>query len=57
MLRGTGCAWLGNCPKACGTRKVRCSIHKGAAYFEGAQEVVGAEMAPWMRGLEEVLTL
>ena len=57
MLRGTGCAWLGNCAKACGTRKVRCSIHKGAAYFEGAQEVVGAEMAPWMRGLEEVLTL
>ncbi|MBN2309881.1 MAG: DsrE family protein [Candidatus Hydrogenedentes bacterium] len=42
--------------KVCGTCKVRCGIHKGEPYFEGAQEATMNELAEWVREADRLLT-
>jgi uncharacterized protein involved in oxidation of intracellular sulfur len=42
--------------KVCGTCKVRCGIHKGKPYFEGAHEAKMAELAEWIKGADKVIT-
>jgi uncharacterized protein involved in oxidation of intracellular sulfur len=42
--------------KVCGTCKVRCGIHKGEPYFEGAQEAKMTELAQWIKVADHVVT-
>jgi len=42
--------------KVCGTCKVRCGIHKGEPYFEGAQEARMAELAQWTKEADKVIS-
>ncbi len=42
--------------KVCGTCKVRCGIHKGQPYFNGAQEAKMTELAEWIEQADTVLT-
>jgi uncharacterized protein involved in oxidation of intracellular sulfur len=42
--------------KVCGTCKVRCGIHKGEPYFEGAQEAKITELAEWVKEADKVIT-
>ena len=42
--------------KVCGTCKVRCGIHKGEPYFEGAQEAKMAELAQWVKEADKVIS-
>lgn len=42
--------------KVCGTCKVRCGLHKGEPYFEGAQEARMTEPAQWIKEADRVVT-
>ncbi len=42
--------------KVCGTCKVRCGIHKGEPYFEGAQEAKMTELAQWVKKADNVIS-
>ena len=42
--------------KVCGTCKVRCGIHKGKPYFEGAQEAKMTELAEWVKEADKIIT-
>ena len=42
--------------KVCGTCKVRCGVHKGEPYFEGAQEAKMTELAEWVKEADKVIT-
>lgn len=42
--------------KVCGTCKVRCGIHKGEPYFEGAREAKMTELAQWIQEADRVVT-
>ena len=42
--------------KVCGTCKVRCGIHKGKPYFEGAQEAKMTELAEWVKETDKIIT-
>jgi len=42
--------------KVCGTCKVRCGIHKGEPYFEGAQEAKMTELAEWVKESNKIIT-
>ena len=42
--------------KVCGTCKVRCGVHKGEPYFEGAQEAKMTELADWVKEADKVIT-
>ncbi|MHC1631172.1 MAG: DsrE/DsrF/TusD sulfur relay family protein [Methanotrichaceae archaeon] len=42
--------------KVCGTCKVRCGIHKGKPYFEGAQEAKMTELAEWVKDADRILS-
>jgi uncharacterized protein involved in oxidation of intracellular sulfur len=43
--------------KVCGTCMVRCGIHKGEPYFEGACEAKMTELAEWVKEADKVITL
>ena len=42
--------------KVCGTCKVRCGIHKGEPYFDGAQEAKISELAEWVKKSDKIIT-
>lgn len=42
--------------KVCGTCKVRCGIHKGEPYFEGAKEAKMTELAQWIVDADKVIS-
>ena len=42
--------------KVCGTCKVRCGIHKGEPYFEGAREAKMQELAEWVQEVDKIIT-
>ena len=42
--------------KVCGTCKVRCGIHKGEPYFDGAQEAKMTELAQWIQEADKVVS-
>jgi len=42
--------------KVCGTCNIRCGIHKGEPYFEGAQEAKMTELAQWVKEADKVIT-
>ena len=42
--------------KVCGTCQVRCGIHKGQPYYEGAQKATMPELSEWVRTSDKVLT-
>jgi uncharacterized protein involved in oxidation of intracellular sulfur len=42
--------------KVCGTCKVRCGIHKGEPYFDGAQEAKMTELAQWIKETDRIVT-
>ena len=42
--------------KVCGTCKVRCGIHKGEAYFDGAQEGKMTKLAQWVKEADKVIS-
>jgi len=42
--------------KVCGTCKVRCGIHKGEPYFDGAQEAKMTELAEWIKEADKIIT-
>ena len=42
--------------KVCGTCKIRCGIHKGEPYFEGAKEAKITELAEWIKEADKVIT-
>jgi len=42
--------------KVCGTCQVRCGIHKGKPYYEGAQKSTIPELSEWVRTSDKVLT-
>ena len=42
--------------KVCGTCKVRCGIHKGKPYFDGAQEAKMPELAEWVKEADKIIT-
>jgi len=42
--------------KVCGTCNVRCGIHKGEPYFEGAQEATMTELAQWVADTDKVIS-
>jgi len=42
--------------KVCGTCKVRCGLHKGEPYFEGAHEAKMTELAQWIQEADRVVT-
>ena len=42
--------------KVCGTCNVRCGIHKGEPYFEGAQEAKMTELAQWIKEADKVIS-
>jgi uncharacterized protein involved in oxidation of intracellular sulfur len=35
---------------------VRCGIHKGEPYFEGAQEAKMTELAQWIKETDRIVT-
>lgn len=43
--------------KVCGTCKVRCGIHTGEAYFDGAQEAKMTELGLWVKESDKVISL
>ena len=42
--------------KVCGTCKVRCGVHKGEPYFEGAREAKMTELAEWIKEADKVVS-
>ena len=42
--------------KVCGTCKVRCRIHKGQPYCDGAQEARMTELAQWVKEADKVIS-
>ena len=42
--------------KVCGTCNVRCGIHKGEPYFEGAHEAKMTELAQWIKEADKVIS-
>ena len=42
--------------KVCGTCKVRCGLHKGEPYFDGAQEAKMTELAQWVKETDKVIS-
>ena len=42
--------------KVCGTCNVRCGIHKGEPYFEGAQKAKMTELAQWVKEADKVIS-
>jgi len=42
--------------KVCGTCNVRCGIHKGVPYFEGARQAKMTDLAQWIKDADKVLT-
>ena len=42
--------------KVCGTCKVRCGIHKGEPYFEGAHEAKMTKLAQWVKEADKVIS-
>jgi len=42
--------------KVCGTCKVRCGVHKGEPYFEGAEEAKMTELAQWVADADKVIS-
>ena len=42
--------------KVCGTCNVRCGIHKGQPYFEGAQKAKMTELAQWIKEADKIIT-
>ncbi len=42
--------------KVCGTCKVRCGMHKGEPYFEGAREAKMPELAEWVKEADKIIT-
>jgi len=42
--------------KVCGTCKVRCGVHKGEPYFEGAGEAKMTELAQWVADADKVIS-
>ena len=42
--------------KVCGTCNVRCGIHRGEPYFEGAQEAKMTELAQWIKEADKVIS-
>lgn len=42
--------------KVCGTCMVRCGIHKGEPYFEGAREAKMPELAEWVKEADKIIT-
>ena len=42
--------------KVCGTCKVRCGVHKGEPYFEGAKEATMNELAEWVAEVDKIIT-
>jgi len=42
--------------KVCGTCNIRCGIHKGEPYFEGAQEAKMTELAQWTKEAYKVIS-
>jgi len=42
--------------KICGTCKIRCGIHKGEPYFDGAQEAKMRELAQWVKKADKVIS-
>ena len=42
--------------QVCGTCNVRCGIHKGLPYFEGAQQAKMTELAQWIKETDKVIT-
>jgi len=42
--------------KVCGTCKVRCGIHKGEPYFDGAREAKMTELAQWIKEADRIVT-
>jgi len=41
--------------KVCGTCNVRCGIHKGEPYFQGAQEAKMTELAQWIKETDKFI--
>ena len=46
----------GGSVKVCGTCQVRCGIHKGKSYYEGAQKATIGELSGWVRDSDRMLT-
>ena len=42
--------------KVCGICKVRCGLHKGEPYFEGAQEAKMTELAQWVKEADRIVS-
>ncbi len=42
--------------KVCGTCKIRCGVHKGEPYFEGAHEAKMTELAQWIKEVDKVIS-
>ncbi len=42
--------------KVCGTCKIRCGIHKGKPYFEGAEEAKMSELAEWIKESDKIVS-
>jgi uncharacterized protein involved in oxidation of intracellular sulfur len=42
--------------KVCGICKMRCGIHKGEPYFDGAQEAKMTELAQWIHEADKVIS-
>lgn len=42
--------------KVCGTCKLRCGIHKGVPYFDGAQEAKMTELAQWIKQADRIVS-
>ena len=42
--------------KVCGTCKVRCGVHKGEPYFEGAHEAKMTELAQWVADADKIIS-
>ena len=42
--------------KVCGTCKVRCGIHKGEPYFNGAREAKMTELTQWIKEADKVIS-
>lgn len=42
--------------KVCGTCQMRCGLHKGKPYYEGAHKATMAELSEWVRTSDRVLT-
>ena len=42
--------------KVCGTRKLRCGVHKGEPYFDRAEEAKMTELAQWVKEADKVIS-